>query len=265
MQSWDSYTEDFEVPEQAIPSLPPSSFKDVWENSYDISPVSVSTDFHVVLPDTADIFSTETTKINQVPSSNFITQPNGPYTAPSSPQRLSFSASSTSMLNNNNTEYCSVKFHPNNVQILSYSPSLNLSIGDYVITDADRGYDIGIVTSINQHPSSKDAKAAKFVTRKASKDETQQIPLKVEKEKAALELCQKKVTELGLPMQITGAEYQFDGKKLTFYYAASSYVDFRNLVRVLFRIFGTRIWMVWYDGTAPVKDVLTKTENRNNQ
>jgi cell fate regulator YaaT (PSP1 superfamily) len=47
-------------------------------------------------------------------------------------------------------------------------------------------------------------------------------------------------------MNITRAEFQFDGKKLTFYYTADAYVDFRDLVRALFKVFGTRIWMVWY-------------------
>ena len=72
-----------------------------------------------------------------------------------------------------------------------------------------------------------------------------------------------KVKELGLPMLITDAEYQMDGKKLTFYYTASKYVDFRNLVRVLFKTFSTRIWMVWHDGNAPVKDVFTRGEVSN--
>lgn len=267
MQSWNSYTEDFEIPDQSIPSLAPSLLKDVWEDSFEVPTGSVSNDLHVILPNSSDLFPPEPSKINHVSSSNYISPPRGPHTAPSSPQRLSFSASTstivTNNINDNNREYCSVQFHPNRIQILAYSPALNLKLGDYVITDADRGFDIGVVKKINEHPSSKDAKMAKIVTRKASPEEAQQIPLKEEKEKAALELCQEKVLELGLPMHITGAEYQFDGKKLTFYYAASSYVDFRNLVRSLFRIFGTRIWMVWYDGTAPVKDVLTKTETRN--
>jgi cell fate regulator YaaT (PSP1 superfamily) len=52
-------------------------------------------------------------------------------------------------------------------------------------------------------------------------------------------------------MDITRAEFQFDGKKLTFYYMAAAYVDFRDLVRALFRVFGTRIWMVWYKRGDP--------------
>jgi cell fate regulator YaaT (PSP1 superfamily) len=130
--------------------------------------------------------------------------------------------------------------------------------GDFVITDADRGLDIGRVIGAAGKPQFRELKNVKVILRKASEDEIRAIPAKEEREGAALVLCQAKVQELGLPMQITGAEFQFDGKKLTFYYSASKYVDFRNLVKGLFRIFGTRIWMVWYDGSAPVRDVYSR-------
>jgi cell fate regulator YaaT (PSP1 superfamily) len=98
----------------------------------------------------------------------------------------------------------------------------------------------------------------KAILRKATPEEIAAIPAKEVREGRALTLCQTKVRDLGLAMEITGAEFQFDGKKLTFYYTASKYVDFRNLVKGLFRVFGTRIWMVWYDGGAPVKDVYSR-------
>ena len=139
---------------------------------------------------------------------------------------------------------------------------MNINTGDYVITDADRGYDIGLVISIIQNPTVRDIKSSKSVKRKATDVEISNIPIKIDNENKALEICQKKVEELNLPMKITGAEYQFDGKKLTFYYTASKYVDFRNLVRTLFHVFSTRIWMIWHDGTAPVKDVFTRNEEK---
>ncbi|KAK6887246.1 hypothetical protein K6H09_005479, partial [Candida tropicalis] len=44
-------------------------------------------------------------------------------------------------------------------------------------------------------------------------------------------------------MKLIDAEYQFDRKKLIFYYSTSRRIDFRDLVRELFRIYKTRIWM----------------------
>lgn len=158
--------------------------------------------------------------------------------------------------------YCLIQFHKNRIGIFSFLQSMNINVGDYVITDADRGFDIGLVISIIQNPTAREVKTSKSVKRKATNEEINNIPVKIENENKALEICQKKVEELNLPMRITGAEYQFDGKKLTFYYTASKYVDFRNLVRTLFHVFSTRIWMIWHDGTAPVKDVFTRNEEK---
>lgn len=46
-----------------------------------------------------------------------------------------------------------------------------------------------------------------------------------------------------LPMEVCDAEWQFDHKKLTLYYTSRERVDFRELVRELFRTFKARIWM----------------------
>jgi cell fate regulator YaaT (PSP1 superfamily) len=42
-------------------------------------------------------------------------------------------------------------------------------------------------------------------------------------------------------MEATRAEIQFDGMKATFYYQATRYIDLRDLVRALFKHFGTRV------------------------
>jgi cell fate regulator YaaT (PSP1 superfamily) len=96
------------------------------------------------------------------------------------------------------------------------------------------------------------------ITRKATQHEIDSIASKETRENGAMQFCQMQARELGLPMDIIGAEFQFDGKKLTVYYTAIKYIDFRELVRVMFRSYGTRIWMVWCDGGAPVRDVLTR-------
>lgn len=46
-----------------------------------------------------------------------------------------------------------------------------------------------------------------------------------------------------LQLRLIDAEYQFDRKKLIFYYSTHKRIDFRDLVRELFRIYKTRIWM----------------------
>ncbi|KAH0791996.1 PSP1 C-terminal conserved region family protein [Histomonas meleagridis] len=153
-----------------------------------------------------------------------------------------------------NVKHYQVQFHPFRTVVFKAPATLSLQSGDYVLTEADRGYDVGKIVSEVQKPPARDLKSAKSIVRKAVQSEISQLPQKAEREAKAMELCQLKAREMGLPMKITGAVFQFDGKKLIFYYTADSYVDFRNLVRSLFKIYGTRIWMVWHDGTTPVNN-----------
>lgn len=158
--------------------------------------------------------------------------------------------------------YYNVQFHPNRIELYKWTQEEPLELNSYVVTEADRGFDIGQIVEELKHPQTKDAKACKSIVRPASHHEISQLPLKAERERRAQELCQAKARELGLPMSITGASFQFDSKKLTFYFTSTEYVDFRSLVRVLFKTFGMRIWMVWHDGNAPIRDVLQRNEHK---
>lgn len=55
-----------------------------------------------------------------------------------------------------------------------------------------------------------------------------------------------------MQMKLVDAEYQFDRRKLIFYYSTSKRIDFRDLVRELFRIYKTRIWMCAVNGSPYV-------------
>ncbi|KAJ2782695.1 hypothetical protein H4R18_002121 [Coemansia javaensis] len=66
---------------------------------------------------------------------------------------------------------------------------------------------------------------------------------KIRDEQNALSICQGKVQQRKLAMRVVDAEFQFDRRKLTFYFTAERRVDFRELVRDLFKHFKTRIWM----------------------
>lgn len=75
---------------------------------------------------------------------------------------------------------------------------------------------------------------------KASPSDTSLLYQKAHDEEKALQLCIAKVHQRGLQMRIVSCELQFDRKKLTYYYHASSRVDFRDLVKELFRLYKTR-------------------------
>ncbi|KAK7205246.1 PSP1 C-terminal conserved region-domain-containing protein [Myxozyma melibiosi] len=155
---------------------------------------------------------------------------------------------------------------------------LGIKAGDLVIVDADRGKDLGKVThedvsietarelktlqhneqqaalqqnsfddSGNAKPLAESGMTAilqpKQIIRFAQPIEIQQLFVKKADEEKARKVCMAKVEERGMPMQIRDAEYQWDRRKLTFFYTASHRIDFRDLVRDLFRIYKTRIWM----------------------
>lgn len=78
---------------------------------------------------------------------------------------------------------------------------------------------------------------------KAGPADQQLLAVKLQDEAAALAICQAKVKQRRYPMEVLDAEYQWDRRKLTFYFVAEKRIDFRELVRELFRMHKTRIWM----------------------
>lgn len=62
-------------------------------------------------------------------------------------------------------------------------------------------------------------------------------------------------------MRLIDAEYQFDRRKLIFYYSTHKRIDFRDLVRELFRIYKTRIWMCAVTG-IPYQSTMKKSTSR---
>ncbi|KAL7275714.1 hypothetical protein RUND412_001339 [Rhizina undulata] len=83
----------------------------------------------------------------------------------------------------------------------------------------------------------------KMIKRLAQPHEINTLRDKEANEAKAKRVCQQKVAEHRLPMEILDAEFQMDWKKLTFYYFADSYINFNSLVTDLFKVYKTRIWM----------------------
>ncbi|KAH0565908.1 hypothetical protein GP486_000688 [Trichoglossum hirsutum] len=83
----------------------------------------------------------------------------------------------------------------------------------------------------------------KMIKRLAQNHEIQTLRDKEGNEAKAKRVCQQKVQEHHLQMEILDAEFQMDWKKLTFYYFADSYINFNSLVTDLFKVYKTRIWM----------------------
>lgn len=149
----------------------------------------------------------------------------------------------------------------------------DLKTGCYVKVEADRGEDLGII--IGKIPAEKFNTAGKSsfrsseltagvmppsagvsvpgagdlkrIIRNATHDEVGLLAVKRDEEEELLKICRRKVLQRALPMTVVDAEYQFDRHKLVFFFEAEGRIDFRELVRDLFSMYKTRIWMQQLD------------------
>ncbi|KAI7821068.1 PSP1 C-terminal conserved region-domain-containing protein, partial [Gamsiella multidivaricata] len=169
----------------------------------------------------------------------------------------------------------------NDLFYIGENSGVSLKIGDLVIVEADRGKDLGKITNDSITPQQIQAMQAqqaeiaalqahqdgsgggsgssnnngtgghrapkeihpKRIFRLAQSSEISQLVNKNQDEVKAMMVCQTKVRQKRLPMEVVDAEYQWDRRKLTFYFIAERRIDFRELVRDLFKIYKTRIWM----------------------
>ena len=121
-------------------------------------------------------------------------------------------------------------------------------VGQYVVLEADRGIDIGkLIRVMGAWYTLPVPPLRKHVLRPAAPDEVSRLSVNLRDADAALALCMQKARELRLvpTMRIIDAEFQFDRRKLTFFYRVEQdvYIDFRKLVRDLFAVYKTRIWL----------------------
>jgi Uncharacterized homolog of PSP1 len=125
-------------------------------------------------------------------------------------------------------------------------PALKSSI----IVDADRGEDLGVVHSLGElaqirnggcaHGCGTSAPTRKALRIATGKDKSSAAELDKLNEDARRKAMER-VRANNLSMKLTDADWQWDRKKLTFYFTAEKRVDFRNLVRDLASLFRTRI------------------------
>jgi cell fate regulator YaaT (PSP1 superfamily) len=119
-----------------------------------------------------------------------------------------------------------------------------------VIVEADRGEDLGRVHAIGELAVKRsrgtahgigEAAPGKHARRLATPDDVRRETELRQQDDDARRRAAERVRAHGLAMKLTDAEWQWDRKKLTFYFTADKRVDFRALVRELAAMFRTRI------------------------
>jgi len=119
---------------------------------------------------------------------------------------------------------------------------LEISEGDYVVVEAERGNDMGQASLVGSLVRLKRGKGeTRSIIRLALPEDMEAYNRNKEKEQAAFTICKEKIRHYNLDMKLVSVELQFDGSKLTFYFTAAQRVDFRELVKELASIYRTRI------------------------
>jgi cell fate regulator YaaT (PSP1 superfamily) len=138
----------------------------------------------------------------------------------------------------------SISFHTAGKLFDFDSEDIDLTPGDKVIVETERGRALGtVITNPRLVPAEKAPKKLKKIQRLATSDDLKMATDNAQREQEAVKYCQQRVQQRNMEMKLVRAEYLYDGSKIIFYFTADGRIDFRELVRDLAQHFRTRIEM----------------------
>ncbi|KAM0681144.1 hypothetical protein GINT2_000929 [Glugoides intestinalis] len=150
-----------------------------------------------------------------------------------------------------------IEFPSKRLDIAYIVSSEKINKHEHVILEADRGEDCGVIKGyttmenwdefLKKYKNIENDFKLKRIYRIATEKDLKLMEERREMVKNALLECKKHVNEMGLKMDVLDCEYQFDLNKITFFYKSEERIDFRELVKDLYRVFKTRIWMCSVD------------------
>lgn len=136
---------------------------------------------------------------------------------------------------------------------IAFMCSEKIKKNSYVILEADRGEDCGLVKGytsrelyrelLKKHKNMDEDFKLKKIYRVATESDMKVLLERKKMVQEALMQCRNHVVNKNLKMEILDCEYQFDLNKITFFYRSGERIDFRELVKDLYKVFKTRIWM----------------------
>lgn len=116
-----------------------------------------------------------------------------------------------------------------------------LKPSDHVITEAERGEDLGVLTKKIEIEIDLGDNKPRSILRKASGEDVVRMVEYRQKELEYKREIVQMVKEHKLTMKVVDVECQFDGNKMTVFFTADHRVDFRELVKSLASRYRTRI------------------------
>lgn len=119
---------------------------------------------------------------------------------------------------------------------------IEINENERVIVETARGMEYGIAAvPVKEVKESEIVAPLKPILRIANEEDIERNAENKILAKEAFDVCDAKVAEHKLDMNLIDAEYTFDRNKLIFYFTAEGRIDFRELVKDLAAIFRTRI------------------------
>ncbi|RCW63070.1 PSP1 domain-containing protein [Saliterribacillus persicus] len=128
-------------------------------------------------------------------------------------------------------------------KIYYFDPAnFTIDTDDYVIVETVRGVEFGKVVVARKKVDEEDVVLPlKKVIRLAEEKDKITVVENQENADEAYRVCDKKIKDHELEMNLVDVEYTFDRNKVIFYFTADGRVDFRHLVKDLASVFKTRI------------------------
>ena len=135
-----------------------------------------------------------------------------------------------------------VSFKRNRKTYCSNKDSLDINLGDFIVIEVEKGFDLGKATKLEMDDSNIEFKTEPpKIVRKASENDMQRLAENRKKEDLAFVVCREKIQLHNLCMKLVDVEFQMDENKITFFFTSDRRVDFRNLVKDLAAKYRTRI------------------------
>ncbi|KAA3619854.1 MAG: hypothetical protein DWQ05_03780 [Calditrichaeota bacterium] len=141
------------------------------------------------------------------------------------------------------SDHIEIKFKGERKNVFANPLQFPFKLGDYAVVEAEKGEDIGVVNNLDATLPTEEKDRSKVfkIVRKALVDDILKHKQNQVNESRAIETCRQKVVKHKLNMKLVDSEFQFDSKKITFYFTAEKRVDFRELVKDLAAEYRTRI------------------------
>lgn len=129
--------------------------------------------------------------------------------------------------------------------VLPYAAGpFDLSVGDRVVVESERGTSLGTVArAVDAQPAPDPSQKVLRIIKKADARDLAKEDANLRRRHDAQRIALHRIRERGMAMKLIHVDCAYDGSRIVFYFSAANRVDFRDLVRDLAQTLHTRVEM----------------------